>query len=428
MLQTGGSVGPLGEEHADALERATADHWRGWLARSTYSGRWRETVHRSALALKLLSYQPTGAMVAAPTTSLPERLGGPRNWDYRYAWVRDFAFSLYALLRLGFTDEAQDVARGLTSLGELSPHPASTSPLPPVLYGVDQDADTTEQTLDHLSGYQNSAPVRIGNAAADQLQLDIYGGLLDSLYISEQLAQPAAASLRRLARGDSHRRLGVRALAGARRRHLGGPQRSPAVHLLAADVLGRARSRDPHRRAPRPAGAARAMDHPTRRHLPVDHGPRLEPTAPGVRAVRGLRRARRVAAAHAARAFHRADRPALALDPRRHRPRARLRQPRLPLRPRAAPDGLDGGEGTFSMCTFWYVECLARAGRLEEAQLTFEKMLTYANHLGLYSEEIGASGELLGNFPQAFTHLAMISAAVNLDRQLSRQATRPTRT
>jgi GH15 family glucan-1,4-alpha-glucosidase len=125
VLQTGGSVGPLSEEQADALERATADYWRGWLARSTYSGRWRETVHRSALALKLLSYQPTGAMVAAPTTSLPERIGGPRNWDYRFVWVRDFAFSLHALLRLGFVDEAHDVARGLTSLGDLDPAEAT---------------------------------------------------------------------------------------------------------------------------------------------------------------------------------------------------------------------------------------------------------------------------------------------------------------
>ena len=139
---------------------------------------------------------------------------------------------------------------------------------------------------------------------------------------------------------------------------------------------------------------------------------------------RGLRpalrhgRARRVAAADAARQVHRADRPALALDARRDLGGARLRQPRLPLQREASPDGLDGDEGTFSICTFWYVEALARAGRLDEARLAFEKMLTYANHLGLYAEEIGPTGEPLGNFPQAFTHLALISAAFNLDRAL----------
>jgi GH15 family glucan-1,4-alpha-glucosidase len=427
VLQTGGSVEPLGEEQADALERANADHWRGWLARSTYSGRWRETVHRSALALKLLSYQPTGAMVAAPTTSLPERIGGPRNWDYRFVWVRDFAFSLQALLRLGFVDEAQDVARGLTSLGELDPAESSDGSMLQVLYGVDSRSQLAEEELDHLEGYRGSRPVRIGNAAADQLQLDIYGGLLDALHISEQAGSqrllPYDAwravmrtvdwvcehwrepdegiwEVRNGRRRFTYSRLMCwvaldRAIRIAARRGLPAPlarwtTQRDAIYLWIMD-----RGWSEQRQAFVQCEDSDVLD-ASLLLMPLVHF--VGPTDP-----RWLSTLDAIGRE-------------LVSDSLVYR-----------YNPRAAPDGLDGDEATFSMCTFWYVECLARAGRLEEAQLAFEKMLTYANHLGLYSEQIGRNGELLGNFPQAFTHLGLISTAINLDRELSLQATQPTR-
>jgi GH15 family glucan-1,4-alpha-glucosidase len=167
---------------------ATAAFWRRWLAHSTYNGRWRETVHRSALTLKLLTYAPTGAIVAAPTTSLPEQLGGERNWDYRYTWMRDAAFSLYALLRLGFTEEA---GAFLAWLEGRMHHAADRESGPlQIMYGIDGREDLPEQELAHLEGYMGSAPVRIGNGAATQLQLDIYGELMDSLYLCNKYGRP----------------------------------------------------------------------------------------------------------------------------------------------------------------------------------------------------------------------------------------------
>ena len=166
----------------------TVEFWRRWLSQSRYRGRWRETVHRSALVLKLLTYKPSGAMVAAPTTSLPEQIGGGRNWDYRYTWIRDTAFSLYALLRLGFTDEAAGFMDWLTDrFRERVGH--ESGPLQ-IMYGVDGSSELTEEILDHLEGYRRSGPVRIGNGAANQLQLDIYGELIDSVYLFNKHATP----------------------------------------------------------------------------------------------------------------------------------------------------------------------------------------------------------------------------------------------
>ncbi|HXZ57549.1 MAG TPA: glycoside hydrolase family 15 protein [Gaiellaceae bacterium] len=392
----------------------TVDFWRAWLARSNYRGRWREMVHRSALVLKLLTYEPSGAMVAAATTSLPEELGGVRNWDYRYTWIRDTAFSLYALLRLGFTDEAAGFMDWLTDrFRERVGH--ESGPLQ-IMYGIDGRAELPEEILDHFEGYRRSAPVRIGNGAADQLQLDIYGELIDSVYLFNKHATPishdAWNDLSRIVewvcdnwdQADE----GIWETRGGRKKFT----YSQLMSWVALE---------------------RAIRIARQRGLPADV-PRWSVTRDQIyRQVmeRGWHEERRAFVQHYETDVLDASVLLMPLtkfmaptDPRwlstLDAITGELVSDSLVYRydPEASPDGLTGGDGTFSICTFWYVEALARAGRLDEARLAFEKMLTYANHVGLYSEEIGATGELLGNFPQAFTHLALISAAVNLDRQL----------
>jgi GH15 family glucan-1,4-alpha-glucosidase len=421
VLQSGAEVELLSEIGAAELMQETASTWRRWLSQSTYGGRWRERVHRSALTLALLTYAPTGAIVAAPTTSLPERIGGDRNWDYRYAWARDFAFTQFGLSRLGFTREAQLVNGFARGLATDDADTADSIPLQ-VLYRVDGTPDVPEEILDHLEGYRGSAPVRIGNGAAKQLQLDIYGELLDSLYIFEQLALSGHGQLmpydewarvtHHLAWLCDHWRdpdHGIWEIRSRRRRFT-------YSRLMCWVALDRAITIATRRAFPadlarwtceRDAIFAWIMEHTwnDERRAFVQHDQSdvldaslllmplvhfIAPTDP-----RWLSTLDAIT-------------EELVVDSLVYR-----------YKPTEAPDGLDGDEGTFSMCTFWYVECLARAGRLDEAQIVFEKMYTYASHLGLYSEQIGATGELVGNFPQAFTHLALISAGVNLDRQLS---------
>src|SRR3712207_5705169 len=175
----------LEEEEKELFEQAV-DYWRRWLSKSTYTGRWREMVHRSALTLKLLTFEPTGAIVAAPTTSLPEGIGGERNWDYRYTWIRDAAFTLYGLLRIGFTEEAERFTGWLEDRC-YKPKPDGLLQL---MYGIDGRSDLTEETMDHLEGYRGSRPVRVGNGAYDQLQLDIYGELMDAVYLYNKYGDP----------------------------------------------------------------------------------------------------------------------------------------------------------------------------------------------------------------------------------------------
>jgi GH15 family glucan-1,4-alpha-glucosidase len=403
------------EAAAEACFEETVAYWRTWVARSQYTGRWREMVNRSALALKLLQYEPSGAIIAAVTTSLPEQLGGPRNWDYRFSWIRDSAFSIYALMRLGFIEEAQAYgqfiqrsARNTTANG--------SGPLK-IMYGIDGQTYLPEETLDHLEGYAGSRPVRIGNDAADQLQLDIYGELLDAAYIAEfhgdqLMPYDAWIRVREIVewlcenwptpdegiwetRGGrqqfTHSRLMCwvaldRAIRIARKR--GFPAdlvrwmsvRDEIFHALMTSSWSDEKQAFVQHSETDVLDASVLL-------MPLVHF--IAPTDP-----------RWLSTLDAVGRELVSDSLVYRYDPA------------------ASPDGLDGDEGTFSICTFWYVDALTRAGRLREAQLAFEKMLTYANHLGLYSEEIGSSGELLGNFPQAFTHLALISAAVNLDQRL----------
>ncbi|MGW4276348.1 glycoside hydrolase family 15 protein [Streptomyces seoulensis] len=414
--QVGGDVAPRRCACAEADDQfaATVAYWRRWLAQSRYRGRWREMVHRSALTLKLLTYAPTGAIVAAPTTSLPERLGGERNWDYRYVWVRDAAFAVYALLRLGFSGEAAAFMRFLTL--HISPGDGrATGPLQ-VMYGIDGRTELPEHELGHLAGHRGSAPVRIGNAAAEQLQLDIYGALIDSIYLYDKWAEPISS-----AQWDDVCALvdwvcanwdqpdeGVWETRGGRRNFLYSRLMcwvavERAIRLanrrgLPADLLRWRQCRDVIYR--------RVMD----RGWSPERGAFVQYEGGDVldAAVLMMPLAKFIAPTDPKWL---ATLDVLTED---------LVSDSLVYRydPRSSPDGLRGDEGTFSICSFWYVEALTRAGRLDEARLAFEKMLTYGNHLGLYAEEIGRTGEQQGNFPQAFTHLSLISAAYNLDRAL----------
>ena len=400
------------EETLDQL-MATVHYWWGWLSASRYRGRWREVVHRSALTLKLLTYAPTGAIVAAPTTGLPEQIGGERNWDYRYVWIRDAAFCVYALLRLGFEDEATAFMNFLTRCA--APDGGPHGPLQ-VMYGIDGRVDLAERELPDLEGYRGSAPVRVGNGAAGQLQLDIYGELMDSIYLYDKWAQPISS--------DQWEEIRVRTdwvCANWEQpdegiwETRGGRQRFLYSRLMCWVAVERAIRMSVHRGLPADQGRwGRVRDEIYARIMEA-----------------GWSDERQAFVQHEGSTV--LDAAVLMM------PLAKFISPTDPkwlstldelgktlvsdslvyrYDPEASPDGLRGQEGTFTVCSFWHVEALARAGRLEEARISFENMLTYANHVGLYAEQIGQTGEQQGNFPQALTHLSLISAAYNLDRAL----------
>jgi GH15 family glucan-1,4-alpha-glucosidase len=420
MLESAADGPPrtMAPEELLELLTSTARFWRGWLARSSYRGRWREQVDRSAITLKLLTYAPTGALVAAATAGLPEQVGGERNWDYRFTWVRDGSFSVHALLGLGFTEEAEAFIRWLGDRAAEQVGEAS-GPLK-IMYRIDGSSDLDEQTLDHWEGYAGSKPVRIGNGAADQLQLDIYGELLDSVWLADQhgirVGHPGWVKLAQLAdwvcehwdQPDE----GVWETRGGRQNFTYGR----LMCWVALDRMVRLA-----REHGRPADLGRWIEQRDRIYRQIVE--------------QGWNRKRR--------AFTQHDQTEVLDASLLMMPLVGFVAPRDPMwlstldamdeelvsdslvyryDPSASPDGLVGEEGTFSICTFWYVDALARSGRLEQARLTFEKMFTYANHLGLYAEEIGLTGEQLGNFPQAFTHLSLINAAISLDHQLDQGA------
>jgi GH15 family glucan-1,4-alpha-glucosidase len=404
--------------------RATVEYWRRWLSHGTYTGRWRETVQRSALTLKLLSFEPTGAIVAAPTCSLPEVIGGVRNWDYRYTWIRDAAFTLYGLMRIGFLEEAAGFMKWLEARWR---EKASAGPAPlQLMYTVQGDTELEEFTLDHLEGYRGSSPVRVGNAAHEQLQLDIFGELMDAVYLFNKYGQPIGYDAWTHLRGlvdwvcehwqdkdegiwevRSGRQHFVHSkvmcwVAVDRGMRLAMKRSLPADRLrwmttrdqIYEDVM--AHGWDAERRSFVQAYGSHALD-ASSLLMPLVFF--MSPTDP--RMLDTLATIRRSS-----------SEGGLSADGLVYR---YLRS--------HSKDGLPGHEGTFSLCSFWLVEALTRAGRtnpalLDDARLLFEEMLGYANHLGLYGEQIGASGETLGNFPQALTHLSLISAAFNLDRAL----------
>jgi GH15 family glucan-1,4-alpha-glucosidase len=401
------------EEAEDAFTE-TVVYWRRWLSASRYKGRWREAVHRSALTLKLMTYAPTGAIVASPTTSLPERLGGERNWDYRYVWVRDAAFCIYALLRLGFTEEA-DAFMGFLSQRVRESDPDPEGPLQ-IMYRIDGSESLSERRLDHLEGYEGSAPVRVGNDAVNQLQLDIYGALVDSIYLYNKWGQPISSGVWRgvttfiewVCENWDQPDEGVWEVRGGRRNFL-------YSRLMCWVAIERA-IRVAHQRG-LPADLVRwdkARDAIYYQIMDRFWDPELN-------AFVQHRDGHVLDASVLMMPLSKFIAPA---DPRWLTTLDLLGDTLVSdslvyrYDPHLSPDGLEGEEGTMSICTFWYVEALSRAGRVDEARLAFEKMLTYANHVGLYAEQLGPTGEQLGNFPQAFTHLALISAAFNVDRAL----------
>jgi GH15 family glucan-1,4-alpha-glucosidase len=405
---------PCSGEEARELGEATIEYWRRWLSASRYRGRWREVVHRSALTLKLLTYAPTGAIVAAPTTSLPEQIGGERNWDYRYVWIRDAAFCVYALLRLGFTSEADSFTQFM--LGHVTASQQSASGPMQVMYGIDGRTELPERELPHLAGYRGSRPVRIGNAAAGQLQLDIYGELMDSVYLYDDWHRPISSAqwdaiITRAGWLCDHWDQPDEGIWETR----GGPRKFLYSQLMCWVAMERAIRLANRRGLPADLDRWRKARDAIYRRI-MDRG-----WSPGLKAFTQYEGGDVLDAAVLLMPLVKFISPT---DPKwlstLDALTTSLVSDSLVYRydPGASPDGLRGEEGTFSACSFWYVEALTRAGRLEEARLAFEKMLTYANHLGLYAEQIGRTGEQQGNFPQALTHLALVSAAFNLDRAL----------
>lgn len=397
---------------------ATVRFWRTWLRQSRYTGRWRETVERSAITLKLMTFAPTGAVVAAPTAALPEQLGGERNWDYRFTWIRDASFSVYALLGLGFTDEARAFIQWLADrVGERAGGDGDTGPLN-IMYRVDGSSGLDEEILGHWEGYAGSAPVRIGNGAATQLQLDIYGEALDSIHFAHRHGlrlghhgwNALLTNLDWLVDHWDQAEEGLWETRGGRQDFTYGRVMSWVAFdraLRLAEANGRPASAERWRRARDDCyEQVMAKGWSEERQAFVQHyGSDVLDSSLLRMATVGFITPEDPLWTSALGAMEQE----LVSDSLVYR-----------YNPEASPDGLRGSEGTFSLCTFMYVDALARAGRTDKARLVLEKMRGYANHLGLYSEEIDPTGRQLGNFPQAFTHLALIDAALTLDAALDR--------
>jgi GH15 family glucan-1,4-alpha-glucosidase len=393
--------------------KQTMNFWRGWMQHSKYRGRWRETVNRSALTLKLLTSAQFGSIVAAATFGLPEEVGGVRNWDYRYTWIRDASFTIYALMRLGYTAEADAFMRWIERRAtDLKPG----TPLQ-VMYGIDGRQDLQETELRHFEGYKRSRPVRIGNAAATQLQLDIYGELMDSVYIHNKYGDPISYDfwlhLVRLIDWvcENWRRPdeGIWEVRGGTHEFL-------YSRLMCWVAVDRGIRLAQKRSFPSPLAKWLQVRDEIYRDI-YDHF-----WSPAQGCFTQYKGAKVLDASALLMPLVKFIAPN---DPRwRSTLRVineRLVEDSLVYRYdvlHGADSGFRGNEGTFSMCSFWNVECLARAGDVKLARFYFEKALGYANPLGLFSEELGPDGNQLGNFPQAFTHLGLISAAYFLDRRL----------
>src|SRR5579872_5061516 len=393
--------------------KQTMNFWQEWIRKSHYHGRWRGMVHRSALALKLLTSAEFGSIVAAPTFGLPEEAGGKRNWDYRYTWIRDASFTLYALMRLGYTAEADAFMRWIEARCiELKPGTSLQ-----VMYGIDGRRNLDETILRNFRGYKSSRPVRIGNGAHNQLQLDIYGELMDSVYIYNKFGELISYDLwGRLAQlidwvCENWRQAdeGIWEVRGGKHEFL----YSRVMCWVAIDRGLRLAQR---RSFPAPAAKWQQVRDDIYRDV---YEKFWDPELQSFVQYKG---AKTVDAAALLMPLVKFIGPS---DPRWRSTLDAINQhlveDSLVYRYcilKGADTGFTGPEGTFTACSFWNVECLARAGDLKLARFYFEKTLGYANHVGLYAEELGLKGEQLGNFPQALTHLGLISAAYYLDRAL----------
>lgn len=413
QVQIEGTAERVFEEFITTSLFDTVNYWQDWIAQSKYTGRWRDMVNRSSLVLKLLTSHTYGSIVAAPTFSLPESIGGSRNFDYRYTWIRDASFSMYALIRLGYTKEAgafmnwveklcQDI-KGQNRLG--------------IMYSIDGHKQLEEKELEHLEGYMESSPVRIGNDAHGQLQLDIYGELMDSVYLYNKYGEPISydfwknleKQINWVSENWNQPDEGIWEVRGGRKNFL-------YSRLLCWVALDRAIKIADSRSFPLNPDWKKERDI-------IFNSIFSEFWNEEKQAFMQYPGSNTVDASVLLMPLIRFISPK---DPRwlstLKRIEDELVSDSLVYRYKqgvAAPDGFVSHEGTFSMCSFWYVECLSRAGQLEKARFYFEKMLGYANHVGLYAEQLGFHGEHLGNFPQAFTHLGLISAAYNLDQQLN---------
>jgi GH15 family glucan-1,4-alpha-glucosidase len=405
---------PMTEQEVRDAFGATRRYWHKWILRCRYRGRWQQMVNRSAITLKLMTYAPTGAPVAAITTGLPEQVGGERNWDYRYTWIRDASLSIRALLDLGFTKEADAFRRWLGD--RMGAGKTVTGEPLQIMYRVDGDPQLSEETLDHFEGYRGSAPVRVGNAAAEQLQLDIYGEAVYGLSQHREVARAAgfdawvavAGLLDWLVDNWDRPDEGIWETRGGR-------QDFTFSRLMCWTAFDRG------------IRVARELSRPA--DLPRWTAARDEILMQVME--KGWSTKRKAFVQHYGSEVLDASllmMPIVAFvspkDPRwlstLDAMNDELVSDSLVYRydPAASPDGLRGEEGTFSLCSFLYVDSLARADRIGQARYAFDKMLTYANHAGLFAEEVGPTGEQLGNFPQAFTHLALILAAMALDAGL----------
>ncbi|MGV3764273.1 glycoside hydrolase family 15 protein [Parapedobacter sp.] len=393
----------------------TINYWKDWIARCMYRGRWMEIVNRSALCLKLMTSYRYGSIVAAPTFGLPEEIGGVRNWDYRYTWIRDASFTVYAFINLGYKKEARDfIAWVEKQCIDIS----KTNEYLTLMYTLDGKKDLNEIELRHLEGYRKSKPVRIGNGAHEQIQLDIYGELMDSVYlydknvesISYQFWKDLSRHVDWLSKNWQISDEGIWEVRGGKKQFL-------YSRMMCWVAFDRAIKIGLKHSYPLPEAWITERD----RIFNDIHQQFWNKELKTFVQFKGA------STVDAATLLMPKVHFIGAKDPQWLATLSRIEQQLVSdflvyrYRPNEDFDGLSGAEGTFSMCTFWYVECLSRAGNLQKARHYFEKMLGYANHVGLYAEMLGIQGDHLGNFPQAFTHLGLISAAINLNKQLDDQ-------
>lgn len=408
------------DSHCTDLALAhTLKYWRGWIAQSNYRGRWREMVNRSALALKLLTSRKHGAIIAAATFGLPEAPGGERNWDYRYTWIRDASFTVYAFMRLGFVEEANAYMRWLKGrVSDCCGQPMKIN----ILYGIDGRQELPETELAHLAGHGGAKPVRIGNGAVGQIQLDIYGELMDAVYlvnkygeaISHDGWQHTVEVADQVCEIWNTQDVGIWEMRGEQHHFL-------HSRLMCWVALDRAIRLASKRSLPAPF----ARWDQARQAIYADIWSNFWNAERGhfVQHIGSM-------ALDGSMLLMPLVRFVAATDPRWLSTLAAIQKSLvrdgMVYRYRnddSQIDGLQGTEGAFTACSFWYVECLARAGQVEKAHLEFEQLLRYANPLGLYAEEFDGQARHLGNTPQALSHLALISAATFLDRKLSGEKT-----